>query len=365
MKVLHILDELNYSGAEVMLKNSAHLFIGQNIEQHALSTGKVVGVYSDKLVKSGFKIHHIPFQKTLIFFVEIYKLIMSEKYDVIHIHPERAFFWYGFVAKLAGIKKIIRTIHSLYMFNGYLKLKRKLQRSISINFFGVKFISVSSSVQKIEKENFNNTTIVIKNWIDDLCFIPPVNPNEKLNARNNFGISAEHIVIISVGNCSIIKNHFDILRALAELVKWETNVLYLHVGEGETLTEEIELVKKFGISKFVKFLGKVDNIREVLICSDIFVMTSILEGIGIVAIEAGSCGLPLLVYDSPGLKETVVDGYNGFLVKQSYEYLLDNLKKLISNENLRITLGYNARQYVLSNYNMEDSVNKLIHIYFN
>ena len=54
IKVLHILDEIKYSGAEVMLKNSAHLFINKNFELYALSTGKEIGVYSDKLSASRF-----------------------------------------------------------------------------------------------------------------------------------------------------------------------------------------------------------------------------------------------------------------------------------------------------------------------
>ncbi len=67
IKLLHILDELKYSGAEVMLKNSAHLFINKNIELHALSTGKVIGVYSDKLERVGFKITIFRFEKQFCF----------------------------------------------------------------------------------------------------------------------------------------------------------------------------------------------------------------------------------------------------------------------------------------------------------
>ena len=132
MKILHILDEIRYSGAEVMLKNSAHLFKDNNIELFALSTGKDIGVYSDKLIEAGFKIYHIPFRKTLRFFKEIYKLLLIEKFEIVHIHSERAFFWYSLTAKLAGIDKIVRTVHSLYIFNGYLKLKEK---TAAFNFF--------------------------------------------------------------------------------------------------------------------------------------------------------------------------------------------------------------------------------------
>ncbi len=94
-------------------------------------------------------------------------------------------------------------------------------------------------------------------------------------------------------------------------------------------------------------------------------MTSYYEGSSIAILEAGSCGLPLLIYDLPGLKESVIERFNGLLVKQNYKNLVNGLKKLIANEELRISYGKNARKFVTDNFNMEDSVNKLIHMYIN
>ena len=364
MKILHILDEIKYSGAEVMLKNSAYLFINKNFELHALSTGNNVGIYSSKLKTAGFKIHHIPFRKTLIFFIEISKLLVKEKFNVVHIHPERAFFWYSVIAKFSGTKSIVRTIHNVYTFEGYLRFKRKLQRFITNRFLNVIFISVSKSVKSVEKEFFNNETIIIKNWIDEFDLVPPKNEQEKLNAKKKLKLSLDNIIIVSIGNCSKVKNHYDVLKALTEVIKFITNITYLHVGEGESLSNEIKLAHELGISENVKFLGTADNIHEILICSDIFVMTSKYEGVGNTVLEAGSCELPLLLYDSHGLRELVIDNYNGFLLKQDYKFLIDGLKRLASNKELRKTMGRNARKFVLENYSMLDSVNKLIEIYF-
>ncbi len=102
-----------------MLKNSAHLFINQNIELHVLSTGSSVGESSNKLAEVGFKIHYISFSKTLNFFFKIYSLIKKEKIEIIHIHPKELFFWYATVSKLSGATRIVRTVHSLYDFKGY------------------------------------------------------------------------------------------------------------------------------------------------------------------------------------------------------------------------------------------------------
>ena len=365
IRVLHILDELNYSGAEVMLRNSAHLFISRGIQLHALSTGQVIGIYSDKLKEAGFMVHHIPFRKNPNFFIEVYKLLKAEKIEVVHIHTERAFFWLSIVSRITGINRIVRTVHNVFNFEGYLRFKRKSQRLISSKSLNVKFISISNSVKQVEEKYFNNKTILIKNWIDDKIFTPPLDTSEKLSVRKTLGISEDKIVIVSIGNCSKVKNHFDILRTLPKLILINNKFIYLHAGEGESTSEEIDLVHELEIADYVKFLGKVENVRQILISSDIFVMTSKYEGIGNTSLEAGSCGLPLLIYDSPGLKETIINGYNGFLIRQDPEHLLEGLKRLISNKELRRELGNNARQFVLKNYNMNDSVNKLIEIYLN
>lgn len=192
-----------------------------------------------------------------------------------------------------------------------------------------------------------------------------MNSSERLKARKNYNIPNDQIVIISIGNCNQVKNHFDIIKALADLISWEKNIIYLHVGEGESLAEEINLTNELGIDSYVKFAGTVDNVREALICSDIFVMTSKYEGVGNTSLEAGACGLPLIIYNSPGLRETVVDSYNGLIIEQNPKSLVKGLKKLISDNELSVSLGKNARKFVLDNHNMVESVNKILNVYEN
>ncbi len=188
---------------------------------------------------------------------------------------------------------------------------------------------------------------------------------KKQKQEKKFGIfGRRRVIIISIGNCSKIKNHVDIIKAIAQLVKSVKNIIYLHVGEGRSLTEEIHLAHHLKIDQYVKFFGKIDNVRDVLICSDIFVMTSLVEGSSVALLEAGSCGLPFMMSHAPGLKESVFKIFNGLIVKPNYEDLIEGLKELIINEELRILYGKNARKFIITNYNMMESIKKLVNIYF-
>jgi glycosyltransferase involved in cell wall biosynthesis len=364
-KILHILDEIRHSGAEVMLKSSAHLFIENNIELSALSTGKNEGIYADKLRNSGFAIYHIPFRKTPLFFFQVIMLLRKQKFDIVQIHVEGAFFWYSLAAKIGSIKKIIRIVHSTYRFTGFLRLRRKIQRLISRKILKVKFVSVSSAVRELEEQNFENPTLIIKNWIDENYFRPPLDIEEKESMRKKVGIPNDKIIIVSVGNCSEVKNHSDILRAMNELIKWRKDIFYIHAGKGELEDKEIKLAEDLGIKEFTIFAGAVDNVRDLLIASDIFVMTSQYEGLGNSCLEAGSCGLPLVIYDSPGLKETVEQGYNGIIIEPNYKLLCTAIKKVAEDEKTRIRMGRNARKFVISNFSTRNSINKLFNLYFN
>lgn len=363
IKLLHILDEIRHSGAEVMLKNSAHEFMSKNIELSVLGTGGTIGVYADKLRSAGFKIYHAPFRKTPRFFFEVFMILKKQKFDIVQVHSERAFFWYSLVIRISGIKKIIRVVHNTYRFEGYLRFKRKMQRLICRKLLSVEFVSVSSSVKEVEKEVFNNPTITIRNWIDEQYFVPPRDFEEKINKRKEIGIPYDKIVIISVGSCLEAKNHSDIIRTLYELVKIRNDIFYLHLGTGELEKDEVRLAEELRVYKFITFMGLSDNVRKMLIASDIFVMPSLYEGLGNSCLEAGSCGLPLVIYDSPGLRETAIEGYNGFIVEPNHNALSAALLKLITNEELRISMGKNARKFVLDNFNMVSSVDKWFKLY--
>ena len=363
MKILHILNTIEFSGAEIMLKGVAPILINNGFELHALSTGDEVGPYADILRNCNYKIHHIPFKKSPKYFIKFYNLIREEKYDVVHIHPERAFFWHALVAKQAGVKNPIRTVHSVFNFSGYLRIKRMIQRFVASKVLGVQFMSIGYSVSETEKNIFFNNTILIPNWINQRNFLPPKDENERNQMRIKLGISRTDRVIVSVGSCTDVKNHNDIIIALAELIKKTKNIFYIHVGDGPLQKKEKKLAVKLGVFDRIKFLGQIENVRDTLISSDILVMPSKYEGFGISCLEAASCGIPSVVYNVEGLRDIVKNGENGILVEPNPNAIALAVEELIRNEKLRKHMGIKSRERLLRYFNMQDSLDKLIKIY--
>ena len=300
MKVLHILAELKPSGAEVMLKSAINEFAKNNIHSDILSTGENIGIYATCLSGVGYNIHHLPFRRNLLFFLKLYIFINKHNYDVIHLHTERANFWIGIISLLSNAPLILRTIHNCFLFNGSLKLIRGAQRRI-LSKLGILHISISTSVQNNELSRFKLKTFLINNWYDDQSFHLNNDANRK-KSRKLYSIDSNNLVIISIGNCSLIKNHSSLIKALS-MINEEIRPLYLHVGLEESEMTERALVASLGLEKSIIFLGQLNDIRPALSASDLFVMPSLFEGVGIACLEALAMGLPLLLTDVPGLSD--------------------------------------------------------------
>lgn len=299
VKVLHILNELRWSGAEVMLCSAASLWLGRGYELDILSTGETVGVYANSLAAAGYRVHHIPFRKNPEFAWALLRLLNTESYHAVHIHTERANFLYGVVARLVGTPVIVRTVHSVFAFSGWLRLERAIQRAL-LSQSGVIHVSVSNSVYANEMRRFRNSTMVVPNCYDANRIVPPTR-KQRAEARARLGIKDHKFVICTVGNCSPVKNHEALLLALTDL-RSELDVLYLHVGQEDAETSERRLAHSLGLETSVRFLGYQDPL-PILWASDVFVMPSKYEGFGVAAIEALGAGVPAILAKVPGLED--------------------------------------------------------------
>jgi glycosyltransferase involved in cell wall biosynthesis len=300
LKVLHVLNELKPSGAETMLKVAAKKFRAKGIESHILETGTQSGSFGAELARAGYRIHHIPFGRSVLFFLRLFVFLRREHFDLAHFHAEGANFWSAMTARLTGQRRLVRTVHNCFEFDGSLRQRRAVQRNL-LSRLGVRYVSISPSVAENELRRYGIETTLIPNWYDSEHFRPP-SVSERISARRQFGYADQDVVIVSVGNCNRTKNHGAVLEAMTLFPKW-SRIKYLHVGMEELGHPERELATALGVSPNIQFAGPLNDVREALWAADIYVMSSLHEGFSIAALEAISVGLPAVLYDSPGLRD--------------------------------------------------------------
>lgn len=298
MRVLFIMAELTHSGAETMLRAIGSDLRARGVTAHILSTGENgEGAFSGQLRAAGYGVHHIAFRRHIGFFAEVWRLFRSQRYDVVHVHCERANFWLQLLAIFNGAQ-VFRSVHGVFHFDGGLRLRRSWQRWLSCRM-GVVFTAPSSAVTDNERRRFGNDCLRLSNWID-LARFPIVAADRRDAVRRELGLTADEFVLLSVGSCHAVKNHGAVIEAMASL---PDHVVYLHAGSGPLAAAEIEHAEMMGISDRVRWLGRVDDVSVLFPAVDVFVMPSTHEGLGLAAVEAMASGIACVLSRVDGLSE--------------------------------------------------------------
>ena len=361
LRVLHVLAELKPSGAETMLVAAAPLFRASGVEAEVLSTGAVPGSFAERFRQAGYRVHHLPFSRSPGFLLKERSLMRAGQYDVIHLHCEQANFYHGLAAWSAGPNIILRTIHNAFAFTGNLRWRRGIQRRL-LHTLGIRHVSISSSVKETEVHCYGLPTTLVWNWYDSFRFVATT-PSTRAAARASFDLRENDFAIVSIGNCSDVKNHASLIRAMAQLSPAERPI-YLHVGVEETDRPERKLAQELEIQDRTRFLGLMHDVLPILQAADAFVMPSLYEGFGIAAIEALATGLPALFADVAGLRDFRPDFphlvYTGTSVEEIAEGLLV-LIRMPSEQRTIIRQKYPAIASRL--FGMERGVTEYLSIY--
>jgi glycosyltransferase involved in cell wall biosynthesis len=360
MKVLHILSELQFSGAELMLYTAADKFKKAGLDITILSTGAEEGVYADYFRNLGWKVAHIPFKKSFGFFTKLYKFVKANRFDVIHVHTEGAFIYKAFTVYAAGSKRIVSTVHNNFRFDSYLTKRRKVHHYMATKFLKVRFTSISESVKETELHIYNTQTTLINNWIDVDGF-KQKRLNNPGSFRQNETITTPKLV--SVGKCIDIKNHEANFKLVKELVSRGVTCHYVHIGCGELEEEEKAWVKKNKLEKYVTFISYTDRVADYLATCDFYLMPSHCEGLGNACVEAMAAGLFCIVNDAPGLNTLVQNKETGLVLDaNNIQDVADQVIYYCNNKNEYTRITRNAQDEADRNYSLKN-VDQLIAVY--
>ena len=137
------------------------------------------------------------------------------------------------------------------------------------------------------------------------------NLTSQRNIREEIGLSKEDFVVLSIGELNENKNHRVILHALAQLN--DKLIHYVICGKGNQLNNLVKLSIELGIESNVHFLGYRTDVVEICNQSDLFAFPTFREGLGLAALEAMYCGLPLVTSNSRGPVDFMKNGETGFV----------------------------------------------------
>lgn len=223
-----------------------------------------------------------------------------------------------------------------------------LMRRIEAVVFGCKY---QETLWKNRYHMGSTPSRVIYNGVASDYFNPRL---AREDLRLELGI-AESFVIGSVGRLDREKNQSALLRAVAELSKDGQRADVLLVGSGPERNRLEREGRALGIGDKVHFLGRLEDVRPALAAMDVFVLPSkSVETFSNAALEAMAMSVPAVLSNIGGASEMIADGEDGFLFeKDDIIRLVEILRILGSDPQLRRTIGSRARETVCSRFGIE------------
>lgn len=180
--------------------------------------------------------------------------------------------------------------------------------------------------------------------------------------------------LITVGRLVKVKGHQFCIGAVHQLIKRGFDVSLTIIGEGPERNNLNRLITEYKLDDkiFMKGGKTQDEVRQALWEHDVYLLTAIVlpdgrrETQGLATLEAQACGLPVIVFDSGGVKYTLEDGVSGFVCEEyDVESIVAKIIKLINNPSLLAKMSNQAVTFVKENYSQKIIDRKWENIYRN
>lgn len=323
MKILHIINSLEYGGAESLLSDMACIQKRNGTDVSIIVLKDCVSGHKQKILSNG--VAYIALSKNMSVYnpLYIFKLIRYiRKFDVVHVHLFPAQYWAG-IAKMFSFRNIpmVTTEHSTMN----RRRNNLIFRAID-NFF---YRYIYNTTVCCSDKAFNAfcckfpkaKAISIPNGID----IERVKDAKPVDLSSVIGVDRPFIVTM-VARMAYPKRQDTLIESLTML---PSNVFVMLVGNGERgkLEELKGLAEDLGVKDRVYFLGIRDDVPSVLKASDVIVLSSEYEGLSLSSIEGMASGKPFIATNVDGLRE-VVKGAGLLFECGNAKELADNINRL-------------------------------------
>ncbi len=177
--------------------------------------------------------------------------------------------------------------------------------------------------------------------------------------RRELGVGKERILLGNVARLSEEKDHQTLLKALQVLHRCGKEATLVIVGEGGQREKLAEEAMRLGLRNHVRFLGARSDIPTILAGIDIFVLSSITEGMSNAILEAMAAAKPVVATRVGGNSELVQEGETGYLVAAGDDSALAwSIGKLVGNPRLRRQMGLAGRKRVSERYSAHSMVKR-------
>jgi glycosyltransferase EpsF len=306
LRVAHVIGSVCKGGVENVVFNYYRAIDKDRVQFDFIIDEDSPCEIPNDIMALGCRVYKIPSYKHLPAYIRELNKILSG-YHIVHSHMNTLSVFTLFAAKQAGVPVRIAHSHSTL---GKGEFKRNIMKTVLRPFsrlYPTLLLACSEHAGRWlfgDKAFDKGRVKVIRNAINVNRFQFNLQTRERV--RRDLGIS-EKLVIGHAGRFMAQKNHLFLLDIFKEVHDQRQDSVLMLVGDGELRTAAEERVKQYGLSDCVLFLGLRDDVHELYQAMDVFVLPSLYEGLGMVAVEAQCAGLPCVLSDQVPKEAKILD----------------------------------------------------------
>jgi glycosyltransferase involved in cell wall biosynthesis len=310
--VCQLLHSLKVGGAEVLAARLARQF--DSACRVLFVCLDELGTLGQQLRDEGFRVEVLGRRPGVDWrcVLRLARVLRREQVDLVHAHQYTPFFYAAAARLLYPYPAIVLTEHGRHH-PDYPRPKRRLANRLFLQRRD-RVVAVGEAVRQalVANDGFPAERVgVVYNGIDLTPFTGDT--AARAAARQDLGLGADDLVLIQVARLDAIKDHATALRALKRVVGRRPDARLVLVGEGPEEAHIRRFVRENRLEPNVRMLGLRQDVARLLPSADVFLLTSVSEGIPLTVIEAMAAGLPIVSTRVGGVPEVVVERQTGFL----------------------------------------------------
>ena len=289
--------------------------------------------------------------------MRFHRWLKREQPDVLHAHLPHAAWLCRWSRLAAPVPVMVDTLHSSCTGKGGRRAGYACSDWLPDHVTAVSRATAAAHLAAgmVREEHLS----ILGNGIEVDAWEP--NVEARAAARRQLGL-ADEFLWMAVGRLEAVKDYPTLLRAMSRAPK---NARMLILGTGPQEAELVELAARLGLDQQVRFFGFEPHVEHWMQAADGFVLSSRYEGLPMVLLEAGACGVPAVATDVPGTHEVLVDGVNGWLACAADPISLTEAmtRLMLMPLDERYAMGECARRRVINEFSMEIVLNRWERLY--
>jgi glycosyltransferase involved in cell wall biosynthesis len=363
IRVLVLIKGLGVGGAERLLERAVPYFDRDRYDYQVA----YFLPWKDALVPSfkdgGIPVHCLNNRSAadVAVFGRLIRLLRRERIDLVHVHSPVPAVMTRLGRRLSGVRWVVYTEHNVPSRYGI------VTRSLNAGTYRMNdaVIAVSQEVATLVQPYVRKgrpRLHAILNAVDVDMFADLQVSREQV--RREFGFPPDAPIVINVANLTTKKGHVHLLAAAKRVLERQPAARFLCVGQGPLADELATEAKRHQLNGQLVFAGFRPDATTLMAASDVFVLSSLHEGLPVSLLEAMALARPQVVTRVGGVPEVVVDGETGVLVEpENPSALADSILGLLGDPARAQRMGEAARTHVRRRYGMGQMVKAVEAVY--